>query len=67
MRPKLERAEIKIRGIVSDKETYLVNAIRKVFPEVKHQLCQLHFIRNLADPAQKRDKILASVLKNSIR
>jgi len=66
VRTKLEEAGIKIRGIVSDKETYLVNAIRKVFPEVKHQLCQLHFIRNLADPVQKQDKILGSALKNSI-
>lgn len=49
--PLLERVkamEIDVIAIVSDKERGLVPAIADVFPNVPHQLCQLHFLKNCA-------------------
>lgn len=39
---------VPVIAIVSDKEKGLVPAIRAVFPDVPHQLCQLHFVKQCA-------------------
>lgn len=41
---------VPVRGVVSDKETGLVPAIRRVFPDAPHQYCQLHFVNRCAAP-----------------
>ncbi len=41
---------VPIHGVISDKETGLVPAIRRVLPDVPHQFCQLHFINRCAEP-----------------
>jgi hypothetical protein len=49
--PLLERVkamDIPIIAAVSDKETGLLPAMAKVFPDAPHQLCQLHFLKNCA-------------------
>lgn len=51
---------VPVRGIVSDKEKGLVPAIRKVFADVPHQYCQLHFIGQCSKPL---DKPLAALSK----
>jgi hypothetical protein len=47
----LERVKamgVPIIGFVSDKEKGLLPAAQAVFPEVPHQLCQFHFLKNCA-------------------
>jgi len=39
---------IPMLGVVTDKDTGLVPAVEKVFPEVPRQLCQTHFLKNCA-------------------
>jgi hypothetical protein len=54
--PLLERLrdmKVKVIAIVSDKEKGLVPAIAKVFPDVPHQFCQTHFLKNCAKPLDK--------------
>ena len=49
--PLLERVKamgVPIIAAVSDKETGLLPAIGAVFPNVRHQLCQFHFLKNCA-------------------
>lgn len=49
--PLLERVKrlgVPILGVVSDKEKGLLPAIREVFPDVPHQVCQNHFLKNCA-------------------
>lgn len=49
--PLLERVkamDIPIIAAVSDKETGLLPAMARVFPDAPHQLCQLHFLKNCA-------------------
>jgi hypothetical protein len=49
--PLLERVKamgVPVIAAVSDKEKGLLPAIAQVFPEVPHQLCQFHFLKNCA-------------------
>lgn len=49
--PLLERVktmDVPVIAAVSDKEKGLLPAIAQVFPDVPHQLCQLHFLKNCA-------------------
>ena len=57
---------IQVVGIVSDKENKLVAAVKKVFPKVRHQYCQLHYATNLAKPLVKADRQLVSDVRESI-
>jgi len=54
--PMLERLKamgVPILAFVTDKEKGLVPAIKKVFPDVPHQFCQLHFLKRCAEPLEK--------------
>jgi hypothetical protein len=49
--PLLERVKamgVPVIAVVSDKEKGLVPAISEMFPNVRHQLCQFHFLKNCA-------------------
>jgi Transposase, Mutator family len=53
--PLLERVRdmgVPVLGVVTDKEKGLVPAVERVFPEVPHQLCHTHFLKNCAKPLQ---------------
>lgn len=58
---------VEIRGVVSDYQRELVIAIKKVFGDVKHQLCQFHFIREVAKPVVGEDRKLAKEVKKHLR
>lgn len=63
--PMLERLKamnVPILAFVTDKEKGLVPAIRKVFPDVPHQFCQLHFIKRCAEPLEKPLKRLGETV-----
>jgi hypothetical protein len=56
-----------IRAIVSDKQRGLVPAIATVLPTTPHQLCQTHYLRNLADPLARADSSLTVALRHAVR
>lgn len=62
-----ERHGIAIVGAISDAEKNIRRAIAKELPGVPHQLCQLHFVKNIAKPLQAKDSALRKKLKNSVR
>jgi hypothetical protein len=57
---------VPIIGIASDKERSLVPAIAEVFPNVPHQFCQTHFLKNVAEPLKEDDQELARVAKETV-
>lgn len=70
LRPVREFADehgIPVAGIVSDKEGNIVKAVRKVFPRVRHQLCQIHYINNVAKPLAAEDAVVHQKLKKGFR
>lgn len=49
---RVKRLEVPVRGIITDAEKGLVPAVAAVFPEVPHQLCHTHFLKNCARPLE---------------
>lgn len=58
---------VPVVGVVSDGERVNRKAVRRVFPRVRHQLCQLHFATNLAKPLLKKDTELRQSIRTSMR
>ncbi len=42
-------------------------ALSEVWPDVVHQLCQMHFLGNLSDPLQKDDLVLKQQLQQDLK
>lgn len=57
----------RIRGVVSDDEQALQWAIAQVFPEARHQTCQLHCLRDAASLIVEADRAFKKALKQAIR
>ena len=47
---QIKELGLPILGVVSDKERALVPAIAEALPGVPHQLCQVHYVKNVAKP-----------------
>jgi hypothetical protein len=58
---------VPVVGVVSDAESVIRAAVKKVFPRVRHQLCQFHYVNNLAKPLVKEDTKLRDGVKASMR
>jgi mutator family transposase len=57
----------RIRGVVSDDEQALQVAVAQVFPDVRHQTCQVHCLRDAATPIVEADQACKKALKQAIR
>jgi hypothetical protein len=47
---QIKEIDVPILAVVSDKERALVPAIEEALPGVRHQFCQLHYVKNVAEP-----------------
>jgi hypothetical protein len=54
---------LKITGVVSDGQDCVVKAVRGALPGVPHQVCQVHFLKNMAKPLLEKDGALRRELK----
>jgi hypothetical protein len=63
----LKHLEWPILAVLSDKQTGLVPAVAAVFPHSRHQLCQAHYLRNLAEPLAEADAAFKSELRQRVR
>jgi hypothetical protein len=59
--------EVLVLAIMSDKQSGLLPAIATIFPNVKHALCHLHYLKSLADPIAKADQIMKTTLRETVR
>lgn len=66
LRP-LKQLEWPILAVLSDKQTGLRPAIRKVLPNSPHQFCQAHYLRNLAEPLADSDAAFKIDLRKAVR
>lgn len=60
-------AGVEIRGVISDGEHAIRNAVKSVLPGVAHQLCQFHYLREAARPAFEADRHAKTELKKHVR
>lgn len=58
---------VPIEGIVSDGQHSIRKAVAEVFPEVPHQLCQFHYLREAARPIYEADRHAKKELKKKVR
>jgi hypothetical protein len=56
-----------ILAVRSDKHTGLVPAIATVLPHSRHQFCQAHYLRNLAEPLAAADAAFKRELRQTVR
>jgi len=58
------------RGVVaaslSDNEKALVAALKTTWPDAPHQLCQLHFVKDLSEPVHEADLELQSGMRDAM-
>jgi hypothetical protein len=58
--------DLPVLALLSDKEKALVTALRAVWPKAAHQLCQMHFMKNLSEPVHKADQELRQTLRDRL-
>lgn len=63
----LKHLEWPILAVLSDKQTGLVPAVATVWPNIRHQCCQAHFLRNLAEPLAEADAAFKGALRHHVR
>jgi len=67
LREVQEAVEVPIRGVVSDGQRSLRNAVQSVLPDIPHQLCHFHYLREAAKPVYEADKHAKKELKKHLR
>ena len=55
-----------VLALLSDSEKALVTALKSVWPAAAHQLCQMHFMKNLCEPLHKADQALRQTLRDRL-
>src|SRR5262245_27893190 len=63
----LKHLEWPILAVLSDKQTGLVPAVATVVPHSRHQFCQAHYLRNLAEPLAEADAAFKRELRQTVR
>lgn len=63
----LKHLEWPILAVLSDKQTGLVPAVATVLPNSRHQFCQAHYLRNLAEPLAEADAAFKGELRKTVR
>jgi hypothetical protein len=56
-----------VTAVISDKQRGLVPAIATVFPKAKHAFCQMHYLKNAAEPVAKVDQAMKITLRKGVR
>jgi MULE transposase-like protein len=62
-----QTVQVPIVGIVSDGQLSIRGAVAEVFPEVPHQLCHFHYLREAAKPISDADRHAKKELKKRVR
>jgi hypothetical protein len=63
----LEPLKVPIKGIISDGEETIRSAVAFVFPDVPHQLCQFHYLKDAIKPFYEADRHAKTELKKHLR
>jgi hypothetical protein len=63
----LKELAVPVKGIISDGEETIGSAIAFVFPNVPHQLCQFHYLKDATKPLYEADRSAKTQLKKHLR
>lgn len=59
----LQELSVPLLGVVSDSQHAIQLGVAQVWPDVLHQLCQLHFLKAIQTPVYNEDSSLSKELK----
>ena len=62
-----EAVPVPIRGVVSDGQQTIRQAVSRCLPNVPHQLCHFHYLDEAADPIFEADRHAKTELKKLVR
>src|SRR3989475_10125863 len=63
----LKHLEWPILAVLSDNQTGLLPAVATVLPNSRHQFCQVHYLRNRAEPLAEADAAFKGELRKTVR
>jgi hypothetical protein len=64
---EVKTLNIKINAVISDGQRSIRLAVKQELPNIPHQLCHYHFLRNIAKPVSEMDRALKVDLKKKVR
>jgi len=64
---RLQPLEVPVKGVLSDGEETIRSAVAFVFPEIPHQLCQFHYLKDAIAPFYEADRHAKTLLKKQVR
>jgi transposase-like protein len=67
LRQVAESIGVPVVGVISDGQHSIRRAVQRALPEVPHQLCQFHFLREAALPVYEADRHAKKELKKRVR
>ena len=67
LREVADALPVPIRGVISDGQASIRNAVRTALPGVPHRLCQFHYLREAARPVFEADRHAKALLKKEVR
>jgi hypothetical protein len=67
VRDLLKELEVPVKGVISDGQETIGSAVTFVFPEVPHQLCQFHYLKDAVAPLYEADRHAKTQLKKHVR
>jgi hypothetical protein len=67
LREVQQALDVPIGGVISDGQHSIRKAVQAVLPEVPHQLCHFHYLREAAKPLYEADRHAKKELKKHLR
>jgi hypothetical protein len=67
VKDQLKELAVPVKGVISDGEDTIESAVALVFPNVPHQLCQFHYLKDATKPLYDADRHAKTELKKSLR
>src|ERR687885_2301327 len=66
--PEVQQAlPVPIVGVITDGQPSIRAAVAQALPDVPHQLCQFHYVREAAKPIYEADRHAKKILKKRVR
>jgi MULE transposase domain len=63
----LKQLAVLVKGVISDGEETIGSAVAFVFPQVPHQRCQFHYLKDATKPLYEADRHAKTELKKQVR
>src|SRR5258708_32289912 len=59
--------EVRVLGTITDAQESELHAVEQLWPEVPHQVCQFHALRDASKPAYAADKQVKTALRKALQ